>query len=160
MKSIDRYFWFCQLSKVPDEGQAQAAKTILERNERKRREKKIKIGLPFPLQVEENCQKFWHFFNLKFFGKWNYYCRATQCANYERLLSHIDKNFVKATLVQKILLKRWFHEYIFSVRKNFTFFHTVSHWAGLANRFDHMNFPFIYLVAEAVRFLIFEKGFN
>ena len=33
----------------------------------KKREKMIKIGLPFSLQVEDNCQKFWHFFNLKFF---------------------------------------------------------------------------------------------
>ena len=36
-----------------------------------------------------------------------------------------DKNFVKATVLQKKLLKSWFHEIFFSARENFSIFHTV-----------------------------------
>ena len=41
--------------------------------------------------------------------------------NYKNSLSHFfDKTFVKVTALLKELLKRWFHEIFFSVRKNFS----------------------------------------
>ena len=51
---------------------------------------------------------------------------CTQCGNYGNSLSRIfGKNFVKVTDLLNKLLKGWFDE-IFSVRVNYSFFHTVN----------------------------------
>ena len=42
-------------------------------------------------------------------------------------LSHFfGKNFVKVTFLLRKLLKSWFHEFSYSVKENFSFFHTVE----------------------------------
>ena len=51
--------------------------------------------------------------------------QCAQCGNCRNSLSHFfRKNFVKAIVLPMKLLKCWFED-IFSVRENFTFFHTV-----------------------------------
>ena len=49
-----------------------------------------------------------------------------ECENCCNLVSHIfDKNFVKITFLLNKLLNTWFDEIFFSVKVNFSFFHTV-----------------------------------
>ena len=79
----------------------------------------------FLYKLKRTVKTFDIFLILSFFGKWNYHCRATQCANHESLLSHIvDKNFVKVTLLLKIIPNRWFHE-IFSWWERISRFSTL-----------------------------------
>ena len=55
--------------------------------------------------------------------------RQAQCGNYGNLLSYFfGKKFVKTTYLVMNLLNSWFDEipFQFSVRENFSFFHTVT----------------------------------
>ena len=77
---------------------------------------------------------------LQFFSFFSFYVKsiqASQCGNCGNTLSYLlDKNFVKLTFLLKKLLKSWFHDF-FSLRENFSFFHTVG--------FDCERYPKFYV---------------